>query len=133
MALIAISKKNLPKAKPVMPTDLPAVAADSFAVTQAAANYIKSLASTKDGNILRIGILGGGCSGFSYNYKMAQKADEQDFVLNMHEVTVCINQKSLRLLAGSVLDWQEQNKKSGFRIINPQAKTNCSCGQSFSI
>lgn len=135
MALIAISSKKKPHSEVGLPADLPTVKADEFALTERAARRIAYLTANdpEAGEVLKVSVRGGGCSGFSYIYQLVKKAEESDFLVSLNGVTACVDKKSMRLLGGSVLDWHDYMKKSGFRIINPHAKTSCSCGESFSI
>jgi len=81
---------------------------------------------------LRLGVLGGGCSGLSYQFKFDPKARPTDRVLNFDDVEVYIDPKSMVFLDGMTLDWKDSLVHSGFVFDNPNAKKSCGCGTSFS-
>jgi iron-sulfur cluster assembly protein len=81
---------------------------------------------------LRLGILGGGCSGLSYQFKFDTKQRPTDQVFDYDGVKVFVDPKSLLYLNGMVLDYQESLMQSGFVFDNPNAKKACGCGTSFS-
>ena len=81
---------------------------------------------------LRLGVLGGGCSGLSYQFKFDAKPRATDHVLNLDGVQVFIDPKSLVFLDGMTLDWKDSLIQSGFVFDNPHAKKSCGCGTSFS-
>jgi iron-sulfur cluster assembly protein len=81
---------------------------------------------------LRLGVLGGGCSGLSYQFKFSPKARPTDNVIDFDDVKVFIDPKSMVYLDGMTLDWQDSLMQSGFVFENPHAKKSCGCGTSFS-
>ena len=81
---------------------------------------------------LRLGVLGGGCSGLSYQFKFDTKERPTDKVFNYDGVKIYVDPKSLLYLNGMVLDYQESLMQSGFVFDNPNAKKACGCGTSFS-
>ena len=81
---------------------------------------------------LRLGVLGGGCSGLSYQFKFDPKPRPTDRVLNFDDVQVYIDPKSMVFLDGMTLDWKDSLIQSGFVFDNPHAKKSCGCGTSFS-
>jgi iron-sulfur cluster assembly protein len=81
---------------------------------------------------LRLGVLGGGCSGLSYQFKFDVKPRPTDQILNFDDVKVFIDPKSLVFLDGMTLDWKDSLIHSGFVFENPNAKKSCGCGTSFS-
>jgi len=80
---------------------------------------------------LRLGVLGGGCSGLSYQFKFDAKPRATDQVMDFEDVKVFIDPKSLVFLDGMTLDWQDSLIHSGFVFDNPHAKKSCGCGTSF--
>lgn len=106
-----------------------------FSLTDAAARRIAYITSDEPaGTRLRIGIGGGGCSGFQYQMDLDSqplKADDQVFAHNGSEVVV--DEISLGMLAGSQLDYVETLGSAGFEVRNPNATANCGCGNSFSV
>jgi iron-sulfur cluster assembly protein len=81
---------------------------------------------------LRLGVLGGGCSGLSYQFKFAPEARPRDHVFVFDDVKVFIDPKSMVFLNGMTLDWKDSLMQSGFVFQNPHATKSCGCGTSFS-
>lgn len=81
---------------------------------------------------LRLGVLGGGCSGLSYQFKFDPKPRATDHVFDYDGVKVFIDPKSMVFLDGMTLDWKDSLIHSGFVFENPHAKRSCGCGTSFS-
>jgi len=81
---------------------------------------------------LRLGVLGGGCSGLSYQFKFDARERPTDKVFEYDGVKVFVDPKSLLYLDGMTLDYQESLMQSGFVFDNPNAKKGCGCGTSFS-
>ena len=105
-------------------------------MTESAARHIhKMLAARARGeHALRVGVKAGGCSGFEYifGWDTAPKAGDSVFTA-ADGATVFIDSKSLRLLDGSVLDYDTSLLSKGFVFSNPHAKRTCGCGTSFSV
>ena len=80
---------------------------------------------------LRLGVLGGGCSGLSYQFKFDTKPRPNDNVYTFDDVNVYVDPKSLKFLDGMTLDWKDSLIHSGFVFDNPHAKKACGCGTSF--
>ncbi len=106
-----------------------------FGVTEAAAKRIAWVLSQDEhkGLKLRIAVSGGGCSGFQYNFTFDDAKGETDFVIERDGATVLIDETSLDLLKGSEIDYVEDMIGASFQIKNPQAKSTCGCGNSFSV
>ena len=81
---------------------------------------------------LRMGVKGGGCSGFSYVLGFDEKAKETDKVIDLNGLKVYVDEKSLPYLSGVVLDYQDGLSGKGFTFENPNATRTCGCGSSFS-
>ena len=81
------------------------------------------------GSFFRIAIKGGGCSGFQYDFSFDTKAEQDDLVFN----NVLIDKKSAELLNGSEVDYVSELIGESFKITNPQSKSSCGCGVSFSL
>ena len=81
---------------------------------------------------LRLGVLGGGCSGLSYQFKFAPVPRPRDHVFEFEDVKVFVDPKSMLFLDGMTLDWQDSLMQSGFVFQNPHATKSCGCGTSFS-
>lgn len=80
---------------------------------------------------LRLGVLGGGCSGLSYQFKFDTRQRPTDNVFEFDGVRVVVDPKSLLYLKGMTLDWKDSLIQSGFVFENPNAKKSCGCGTSF--
>ena len=81
------------------------------------------------GSFFRIAIKCGGCSGFQYDFSFDTKAEQDDLVFN----NVLIDKKSAELLSGSEVDYVSELIGESFKITNPQSKSSCGCGVSFSL
>jgi len=81
---------------------------------------------------LRLGVLGGGCSGLSYQFKFAPEPRPRDHVFEFDGVKVFVDPKSMLFLDGMTLDWKDALMESGFVFHNPHATKSCGCGTSFS-
>ena len=98
--------------------------------TDNALKQINAMLSKKDkGSFFRIAIKGGGCSGFQYDFSFDNKAEQDDIVFN----NVLIDKKSAELLNGSEVDYVSELIGESFKITNPQSKSSCGCGVSFSL
>ena len=85
-----------------------------------------------EGQFLRIGVSGGGCSGFSYTLGFDKTFDEQaDSKYNMHGVELVVDKKSSLYLDGTTIDWYDGLEKRGFTFENPNAVKSSGCGSSF--
>ncbi len=105
-----------------------------IAVTERAAQRIQEILKEKNtpGLVLRVGVKGGGCSGFSYVLDFTTDRKPSDKVFAEHGVEVLCDPKSYLYLTGSTLDFGEGLLDGGFRFTNPNAKKSCACGESFS-
>jgi iron-sulfur cluster insertion protein len=86
----------------------------------------------KDTVGLRIYVRGGGCHGYQYGMAFETKIGEDDTILEKDGVKVIMDSQSAPLLGGAEVDYVDSLQGSGFAIKNPQAKTTCGCGSSFS-
>jgi iron-sulfur cluster assembly protein len=84
------------------------------------------------GGGLRLGVLGGGCSGLSYQFKYEPRQRPNDHVFEFGDVKVFVDPKSMVYLDGMILDYKESLMYSGFSFENPHAQKSCGCGTSFS-
>ncbi len=101
---------------------------------RAAAQILKVLESEAPGTVLRIGVIGGGCSGFQYTFNLDEGAPaEDDLVLERDGATVWIDAMSLEFLAGSEIDYVDELIGASFQIKNPNAQSACGCGTSFAV
>ena len=103
-------------------------------VTPKAAERIRHLLS-KEGirGGLRLAVQGGGCSGFTYQFKLEAGERPNDHTFEVHGAKVLIDPKSFVYLDGLTLDYKESLMQSAFTIDNPNAQKTCSCGTSFSV
>jgi len=81
---------------------------------------------------LRVGVKGGGCSGFGYVLDLTEHQKETDEVVEQHGVTVICDPKSLLYLNGTTVDFRDEIMGRGFVFQNPNASSTCGCGSSFS-
>ena len=104
-------------------------------LTESAAKAAKEFIESKDPKPvgLKVGVQGGGCSGFSYKLEFAYSEDEGDRVLESHDVKIIIDNKSLLYLMGTTIDYVSELNQTGFKFVNPTAKRTCGCGESFGI
>jgi len=99
------------------------------AVTMAKARLVKR--GTPDAS-LRLGVRGGGCSGFNYVIEFSDDPPrDRDRVFEFDGLKVLVDKKSLVYLAGSVLDWEQTLMQQGFKFKNPHEVSSCGCGHSF--
>ena len=105
-----------------------------FSVSETAARRIAFLAAKETKPVMmRVAVLGGGCSGFQYNFSFDEQRNDDDFVFERDGVAVVVDDVSLGLLNGAEVDFVEDLMGASFRINNPNAESSCGCGNSFSI
>jgi iron-sulfur cluster assembly accessory protein len=83
--------------------------------------------------MLRVAVEGGGCSGFQYQFDLVQAAEPDDLKVERDGAAALVDEVSLALLTGSEIDFVEELAGSQFRVRNPNAKSSCGCGVSFSV
>ena len=106
-----------------------------LAFTDAAAGKVRELIA-EEGNPdlkLRVYISGGGCSGFQYGFTFDEARAEDDLAIDNEGVTLLVDPLSLQYLAGAEIDYSESLTGAQFVIRNPNAKTTCGCGSSFTV
>lgn len=113
-----------------------AVDAPEIKVTEKALNQVKKIMA--ENNIspdhgLRVGVKGGGCSGYSYTMGFDPASKEGDIVINAGDLKLFIDGKSLFYLSGTELDFSDGLNGKGFVFNNPNAKKTCGCGESFGV
>jgi len=108
----------------------------SVKITASAARELKKVIVEQqmpDTIALRVGVKGGGCSGFEYQLEFDDKVNEDaDLLVEMHGVRVAVDKKSSLFLDGTEIDFHESLDKRGFVFNNPNATKSCGCGSSFS-
>ncbi len=85
------------------------------------------------GAMLRVSVEGGGCSGFQYKFDVERERASDDIALGRDDAVVLIDPVSLGYMAGSEIDYVDDLIGASFKINNPQAKSSCGCGTSFSL
>ncbi len=108
---------------------------DGIGVTERAAERLRGLLAgeTSGDAKFRVSVSGGGCSGFQYGFSFDSEVTADDRVYERHGVPVVIDEISLDLLNGAVVDWKEDLSGAMFVIENPNAASSCGCGSSFAI
>jgi len=101
-------------------------------LTEKAGAKVKELLAVEKKTGLRVYVSGGGCQGFSYGMSLEDMSLAQDRILEMHGVKVFIDAQSEKMLDGTEIDFVDSLEGSGFSIKNPNAKSTCGCGNSFS-
>ncbi len=82
---------------------------------------------------LRVGVVGGGCSGFSYSMSFENGAGMMDKVLEFDGLKIFVDATSMMYLNGAIVDYVETLEGAGFKFENPNVKSTCGCGSSFSV
>ncbi|HPF38199.1 MAG TPA: iron-sulfur cluster assembly accessory protein [Phycisphaerae bacterium] len=105
-------------------------------LSELAASKVKEIIQGQDLNpddtFLRVGVKGGGCSGFSYTLDLTQEKQESDELWDLHGVKVICDPKSFIYLDGASVDYKKEFMQEGFTFSNPNATSSCGCGSSFS-
>ena len=116
---------------------MPAIAPKplTISISKEAADHIKQFAeqSGKPDSDLRVGVKGGGCSGLTYVLDLVDEPIEGDKAIEEHGMRLYIDRKSYVFLAGTILEYSGGLNGKGFVFNNPNAKTTCGCGTSFSV
>jgi iron-sulfur cluster assembly accessory protein len=103
-------------------------------LTAKAVEMVKSAMEQQklDGFTLRVGVVGGGCSGFNYDLDLVKETRPTDFLFEVNGLRVAVDPMSAQYLKGTDIDYVEGLQGAGFKFVNPQAKHTCGCGSSFS-
>lgn len=111
------------------------VAALPLEFTDAAASKVKNLIADEENPHLklRVYITGGGCSGFQYGFTFDDQINDGDMTIEKQGVALVVDPMSLQYLVGGAVDYTEGLEGSRFVVTNPNAKSTCGCGSSFSI
>ena len=106
-----------------------------FGVTERAAAKLRGLLANEESPNakFRVAVSGGGCSGFQYGFSFDETVNADDCVFKTFDVTIVVDEISLDLLRGAVVDWKEDLSAAMFVVENPNAASSCGCGSSFSI
>lgn len=93
----------------------------------------KILAKEQDESYFRVAVNGGGCSGFQYEFGTTQTKNDDDHEIKCGDYIVLLDDISVPFVKGSILDYVTEMIGAGFEIKNPNAKSSCGCGVSFSV
>lgn len=108
---------------------------DGLAIGDGAVQRIQALIEN-EGNpdlMLRIGITGGGCSGFQYNFSLDDKKGDDDVIFTKGGVNVVVDETSIPFVSGATIDFKTDLMGAYFTMENPNASSTCGCGSSFSV
>lgn len=86
-----------------------------------------------DEHNIRVGVVGGGCSGLMYNLEFDVEVTPKDSIVEDKGIKIVVDKKSLLYLAGTVLDFSDGLNGKGFQFLNPNASRTCGCGESFAV
>ncbi|GAC1450643.1 MAG: iron-sulfur cluster assembly accessory protein [Isosphaeraceae bacterium] len=105
-------------------------------LSEKAASEVKKIINEQnlpEGTVLRVGVQGGGCSGFSYSLNFDTQVSEKDRVIEMEGVKLAVDKKFDPYLDGTVVDFYDGLEKRGFVFNNPNVVKSCGCGSSFQV
>ena len=109
----------------------------AITLTEKAASEVKRIIDDQklpEGVVLRMGVQGGGCSGFQYSLGFDENANpEADELIELHGVKIAVDKKSHLYLDGTEVDFYDGLEKRGFTFNNPNAQKTCGCGSSFQV
>ena len=106
----------------------------AITMTESAASRVKAVLDNRGKGIgLRLGVKTTGCSGMAYVLEFVDDLNEEDEVFELSEVKIIIDKKSLVYLDGTELDYVKEGLNEGFEFNNPNAKSECGCGESFNV
>ncbi len=111
-----------------------------FSLTEAAVTRVSTLIDQDEngGDVFRVAVLGGGCSGVQYSFSIETGSNDDDRILDLSDsmgnsIKVAVDEMSLELLSGSQLDFVQELIGNYFQVSNPNATASCGCGTSFAI
>lgn len=110
-----------------------AMSTDLTMTERAARRIGEILRSEPSGAMLRLSVLGGGCSGFQYKFDVDRAKADDDVAIDRDGVVLLVDSVSLQYLAGSEVDYVDDLIGASFKVNNPKAKASCGCGTSFSL
>lgn len=110
------------------------MSAHDLTLSENAARQLKAIAE-REGRpmMLRVAVEGGGCSGFQYQFDLVDSAASEDVRIERDGMAAIVDDVSLAFLKGSVIDFVDELAGTQFRVQNPNARSSCGCGVSFSI
>jgi iron-sulfur cluster assembly accessory protein len=117
------------------PTETPEVKKTPISLSDTAVSKVREIMATQDPLPagLRIGVVGGGCSGFQYSMSFENQSGMMDKVFSFDGLKVFVDATSLMYLSGCTVDYVETLEAAGFKFENPNTKSTCGCGSSFSV
>ncbi len=109
-------------------------AVPAVTLTAAAVAQVKEVMQQQgfEGYLLTVRVVPAGCSGLGYDLNLVKDSKEGDFTWTQDGVTLCTDALSMKYLAGTQMDWVKTDTAAGFKFSNPNAKSSCGCGTSFS-
>ncbi len=99
----------------------------------AAKRILHVLKSESNARLLRLAVNGGGCSGFQYEFSLVASPEDGDLIVERDGATLAVDSAALDLVAGSEVDFIDSLIGASFQVQNPNAKSGCGCGASFSV
>ncbi|MEJ2590000.1 MAG: iron-sulfur cluster assembly protein IscA [Candidatus Thiodiazotropha sp.] len=103
-------------------------------ITEAAARHVQNYLSNRGKGLgIRLAVRTSGCSGMAYEMEFVDELQDEDQVFENHGVKVVVDPKSLVYLDGTEVDYAREGLNEGFRFNNPNAKSECGCGESFGV
>ena len=118
-------------------SDAQTAAEPAVILTELAAKEVNTIVEQqgldKDKVRLRVGVKGGGCSGFSYLLDLTETQKDSDEVFEQHGIKLIVDPKSLLYLGGTTVDFKDELMGRGFVFNNPNATSSCGCGSSFAV
>ena len=106
----------------------------AITLSESAAGRIRQIAEREGRPVmLRVAVEGGGCSGFSYQLDLVEEAQDGDLKIERDGAAALVDEVSMVLLKGSEIDFVDELAGAEFKVRNPNAKSSCGCGVSFSI
>jgi len=110
------------------------IEAPSVRLTERAVRRISEILREEPGQAhLRVAVLGGGCSGFQYEFKLDEMRSGDDLMIVKGDAVVAIDPVSLDFLKGAEIDYVDEMIGAAFKVKNPNATSSCGCGTSFSV
>jgi len=104
-----------------------------FKLSKEAIDRIKFLLKNEKNSYFRVSVLGGGCSGFQYDFSFVNSPNNDDLIFKENGINYLVDKVSMDFLNGSTLQYVSELAGAYFKIENPNATANCGCGTSFSI
>lgn len=133
MSHMAATMPPIPNGDKAVNATADSTAKPAFAITHRAAQHLLTLPDIMAGKKLRVMVEGGGCAGFQYIFSFTDQINQDDVIFTNGKAVVVIDTVSLPFLQAGELDYQEKLMGSFLTINNPNAKSGCGCGTSFSV